>query len=717
MKSLRAYITISLLLASLNCIACWFPITSPTDNMMYRLMEDVSPYYKYYDRPYFDPSTNSVSNEYFRAENIKLWRKQTNTKISDKQIADYVYTFTADELKAHQEACIKDLGEEAYKFLVYAKQCEKAREEMNDPWYYPTKNDLLVQTLEGIAERGMNAHGKYFNRHVLQAIRALVAIRRDSTTVSFWEKAKPKMENDIIRTMAERHVASAYKRIGDNATARKIYARVGDLTSLYSCAENDAQMWEDVFRENPNSPFFVDVMQSLLTHLDNRYLCNHHYGEYDEYDEYENSLLNDDIEQLNIALGIAKKAIKDRRVKDKAMWYYSIAALLDARGDVHEALSYAKRGKAYCQKESFMDKSMRVMRIYLEAQICNYDSVYIAHLADDISWLSSLAKRNITSKLKSELTPHIVVEKWGGKVYRYTPYISYTNKMYWSDAINRILADVIAPRLKRQGKAVDALLLANLGEFWLPRNATGKAHSANDPTHYYFTDHSNTMADMADTCSANTIMAMYKRLKHPCNPMDRLVKQYGNADQSYWCDMIGTHCIAEHRYEEAVAWLKGSSASYQRNSSTWDWYDRDPFCLKIGWSTASRHAIKKKADYKLAFAKRMVELKHQMNHAKTADLRAVAMILYGVGMRNQTDWCWVLTRYRNSIETHNDYVDFKKSQSMIDKGLASMEDKELKAYYLYAFARNKEVMDLCYDTQIAKILQAHCDIWRDYKKK
>lgn len=711
MKRLRAYTIISLLSTSLSCVACWYPTPTPRDNMIYRLVEDVSSYYIYDSAPYFNPSNNSVSNEYFRTENIKLWRKQTNTTISDKEIERFVYLFSADELKAHKESCIKNLGEDAYEFLVYAKICEQTREEMNDPWYYPTKNDPLANILQEISDKGMDSQNKYFNRYVLLTIRALVAIHKDNAAVAFWEKAKPKMGNDIILTMAERHVAMAYNKIGYHSTARKIYARIGDLTSLYCCSDNHAQMWEEVFRENPNSPFFVDVMQSLLTHLDNRYFdkMTQDYG-------YKASWLKNDMEQLNTALKTAIRATKDHRVKDKAIWYYSAAALLDSKGDVSRALSYAKRGKVYCKKGSFMDNSMRVLRIYLEAQMCTYDSAYIVRLADDLAWLSSLAKSNITQKLKSELKTHTVIENWGGQVYRYSPDVFYTNKMYWSDAINRILADVLAPKLKRQGKAVDALLIANLGEFWLPRNATGKAHSPNNPGSDSFTDHSNAMAEMADTCSAKTIITMYKRLIHPWNVMDRLVKKNGIVDKDYWCDVIGTHCIAEHRYKDAVSWLKSSSASYQKNCSTWYLYDRDPFCLKIGWATDRRHIVRKKADYKLAFAKRMVELEYQMNHAKAGDKRAEAMVLYGVGLRNQSDWCWTLTRFGDYGCTHDDYVDSKRSQSMIDRGIASMKDKELKAYYLYAFARNKEVMDLCYDTKIAKKLQAHCDVWRNYKK-
>lgn len=698
------------MLICLSSMACWYQIPCSRDNMIFRLMEDVSPYYHYNWEPYYSPTNSAEVDRHFRAENIKLWRKQTHTTITDEEIERYVYTYTEKELKAHKASCCKNMGEDAYKFLLFAKKCEATRQEINDPWYYPTKGQPLVKTLQKISEKVVTPRDKYFNRYVLQSLRAMITIRRDYMAVDLWEKAEPSMEHDIIRTMAERVVARAYLKVGNTAKARKIYARVGDIASLYECVDDPMEMWEEVFRENPNSPFFQEVLQSMLTHFDNRYLDKmQDYG-------YELSELKEDMDQLNTALKYAKLAIHDRRVKNKAMWYYSAAALLASKGDVTEALSYAERGKAYCTSGSFMANSMRVLRIFLEAQTCQYDSAYASRLANDMTWLSSLARRHITSELKEELTPRVVTETWGEATYQYIPDIYFTNKMYWSDAMNRILVDVLAPRLKRQGRAVDALMVANLGEFWLPKNATGSAHSPNTPNPYGFTDHSNAMAHMADTCSATTLMAMYKRLKRPANAMDRLVQKNGLVDKDYWCDVIGTHCIAEHRYKEAVSWLRGSSASYQRGSATWAWFDRDPFCLKIGYSSPRRHHVQKKADYKLAFAKRMNELCRQMTHARTADKRAEAMILYGVGLRNQSDWCWALTRYTDFIYEHDEYLDTTNSQTMIDKGLAAMRDKELKARYLHAFARNKEVMDLCYDTKIAKKLQAHCDVWRDYKK-
>ena len=74
-----------------------------------------------------------MSDEYFRTENIRLRRTQTRTTTSDRKIEDYVYTYSADELKTHKSSCCKNMGDNAYQFLLFTKLWEKARNEMNDP--------------------------------------------------------------------------------------------------------------------------------------------------------------------------------------------------------------------------------------------------------------------------------------------------------------------------------------------------------------------------------------------------------------------------------------------------------------------------------------------------------------------------------------------------------------------------------------------------------
>lgn len=230
------------------------------------------------------------------------------------------------------------------------------------------------------------------------------------------------------------------------------------------------------------------------------------------------------------------------------------------------------------------------------------------------------------------------------------------------------------------------------------KNVYGKAASPNCEGIYTTTNLSNEMMGVADSCSARIIAKMYQRIRHPQKDIDRLVVKYGKVDKGYWHDIIGTHYIAEHNYRKAVKWLKGVSRSYQKEISTSEYFDRDPFCL--GWGAIKdQKYLKSRYNYKLNFAKEMVSLERTMKTAKNRDKRGEAMILYGMGLRNQKQWCWALSRYSDSSKFYyakvessdffegaeGGFIDISDSKKMIDKGIVMLKSRELKARYLHLF--------------------------------
>ncbi|MCM1079987.1 MAG: hypothetical protein NC344_11040 [Bacteroidales bacterium] len=66
------FLTVSILLVSVSSYGCWYSRPLPTDNMIYRLVEDVSPYYVLDSAPYFYHANNSTADFGFRRENIAL---------------------------------------------------------------------------------------------------------------------------------------------------------------------------------------------------------------------------------------------------------------------------------------------------------------------------------------------------------------------------------------------------------------------------------------------------------------------------------------------------------------------------------------------------------------------------------------------------------------------------------------------------------------------
>ena len=718
MKSLRAFTVISLMSCAASASACWYFERPGTDNMIYRLYEDVTPYYMYQD----NHSLVYAADVETEADNLALWRRQTATKMSDGALRWYVYKSSAAELRERGAQAVSIFGRDGYRLLVIAKECEAYRSYLNDPWYYPCRNDRMSQRMEPLLREAASYNGRrYASRYALQALRLMVAKGRYAEAVSYWEKRGRQIPHDAVWDMAERHAACAYLHTGDTLTAASIYARQGDLMSLHHCRLPREKVWNMVYDANPDSPFFKAELQFLLTHIDNRYMQRNE-QEYRTYGgDYFLEMLEADRRDVSVALSVANRAIADRRSKNLAMWYYAKAAILDAMGRGDEALATARTGLALCPKGSFLATSMRVLRMYIEAQSCNYDADYIARLGDDLKWLNDNAHRHLTDSVRKRYAyeREQIEGEW------YTSTVRFDNQFYWYDVMSRVLVDALVPRLIATGHSADAFLYANLGVFWIMKNVYGRAESPNDPDPYITTTHSNAMVAMADTCRAADLIEAYRHIARPTRTIDRLVRSNGQAGKSYLCDLIGSRLIAEHNYALAAKWLRNVSRVYQRRMPAWKYYTRDPFCFRIGWSTPKRHHTRQSYDYKLRFASEMARLKRIIDTSTNADERGEAMIRYGVGLRNQKEWCWALTRYgdssANSYGTEPDpdawgtFYDISDSKQMIEQGIATLKSRELKAHYLHLFARNKEVMDFYADTRTASDLRAHCDLWRDYK--
>ena len=700
MRSSRVFTTASLLLMAAGAFACGPFITQSRDNMIYRLVEDVSPYYHYEDYHFYhyEPDTST--------DNLKLWRQQTGTRLSDDSLKWYVYESSLEDLLKQENQATRHFGKDGYRLLVIAKECEQFRNYINDPWYYPCKEDSAVVRVNGILQEARAYQGRYASRYALQIIRLLVSTHRNQEAVAYWEGHGRKLPHNVIWKMAERHVARAYLSTGDTLTAATIYARHGDLQSLQQCGLDEERAWKVVYENSPDSRFFESELQYLLTHLDNRY-----------YDYYVKGSLREkkELKTIDMVLDLSDRVIREHRVKDMGMWYYAKAALLDLTGRESEALAAVKEGEKWCEPGSFRSNSMRILRMFIEAKTCPYDSHYEQRLYHDLRWLDDNGRKNLTKGIRRKFF----------KSYYYDDVV-YENKYYWSDALNRILVDALAPRLKAEGHTTEALLYANLGVFWIMTNVYGEPDSPNDWGIYTTTNLSNAMVSMADTCSASDLIRVYHRIANPSRGIDHLVARYGRADQDYWADMIGTHYIAERKYALAARWLRKVSLSHQRQISTWDYYNRDPFCPKIGWNDDHRHHNKNRYDYKLRYARVMARLENLMKSHPSADERGKAMIRYGIGLRNQNDWCWALSRYYdtyyypgmdNQGREPRKETDICDGEKFINDGITALESHELKAYYLHLFARNKEVMDLYPDTKIAKNMRLHCDLWRNYKKK
>ena len=136
-----------------------------------------------------------------------------------------------------------------------------------------------------------------------------------------------------------------------------------------------------------------------------------------------------------------------------AAWCYTAGFLADLDARPNEAWNYVLQAEA-CPSSSFMKESIRVLKMYLDAKISVYDASYESRLHNDLRWLESKIKGNITKEVRENVADSYC--------YRSADYnISF---YYWNDMMRRILLSEICPRMLDRGMPIRSLQLANMAD-------------------------------------------------------------------------------------------------------------------------------------------------------------------------------------------------------------------------------------------------------------
>lgn len=685
--------------------ACGFSPYTPDNSYLYRILEDESIFseYPYSTCEYFMRSFD------FCDENLRLWREQTGTKMSEEKLRELIYGNNADVDMVGFNNCL-----EANECLEIIKNVQKIRKAMADPWYFPSNNwgcgkySLSLESLSDACKE--RAKGMFRERYVLQGLRCLNSLRRWGESIEFWEQQRDSIPDNFIRTMAEREVAAAYRQAGQDSIAASIYSRVGDIASLRMCKINRGSEMEFVYEHCPDSPYFPEEIQRVIMSIEKTHMINIQ----NRYDwEPEDSLFAERF------LKLCRRVLYERKVKNPAMWLYSAAATLDALDRPKESLSFIREGERQA-KNGFLRKSFRILKMHIEAKILPINNDYENRLFKDLQWLSGEIIENMNDGEKRNLR----------KLTRYGQGI---NIYYWNDAMRRILLSDVCPRLVSAGRTTRALQLANFADYYMFKKLGNNTVKFNEWEKSDWDDfsYSSNLFEMTDSLSASQL-AKYVQCQSKGNAaFDRFLASGSNLNTEYWYDIVGTHYLREHNYTEAAKWFSLLPKGYEKNTNIYrdctDYLLRNPFDLSLKDPNSNRSRLESTSNYKLNFAKKMVLYKHDMEHGKTASIRGEAKVYYAAGLMNQMEYCWALTKYSygwaeyleydenwNSYETEA-YASAKaESQRLMEEGLNEIIDPELKASVLHAMNRNKEVMMNYPFTWTAHQLYLHCDTWRDY---
>ncbi len=133
-------------------------------------------------------------------QNCESYHALTSPDISWKHIYTVVYRYSLEDMQGllkrrSDNQFVRYINEhndkELADYLLLAKRCEVVRLGMLDPWHYPPNED---SELEEILSEALDYRGtRLADRYLLQAIRALMSLKRYADIVALWQAGEAKV--------------------------------------------------------------------------------------------------------------------------------------------------------------------------------------------------------------------------------------------------------------------------------------------------------------------------------------------------------------------------------------------------------------------------------------------------------------------------------------------------------------------------------------------
>lgn len=703
MRFVRFIVTISLLWLANHAFACGPIIYSPSEYYLFHLV----------DLPEGPDGSFNLNSR----ENCLLWQEQTSLAIPLDDIYQVVYKYELETLTAlksrkfQPEAKGNKMaqwlrsrgGKEALNFLILAKNCEWLRSEFISPWYYPSKKDPVKYSLNEVAEvaRQKANHYEFGDRYTLQAVRAMTSLGQYAEIIEFWNEIKKCLSEGIMRRMILSYVAGAYVHLDDMEQAKTCYKMANDLTGLLECdlrykpgmsrVEEMALLYESY----PDCPLFRRKLWDILGRIE----PDRHWE-----DDWRWEWNDDDRNEIQ-ALGILCDKVLDGDLPaDKALWAYAATYIAHLQGDDRKADHYLKVAEKTVKDQNLAD-AVKVMRIYIDAQISTYDKAYEQKLFAQLRWMQGMIENHLDETIVK-----------GFRFWQLTGSFSY---YYWNDAMRCVLLGTVCPRWVEQGSTTLALQLANYASYTMLNEVPSKLYKCRNHEWGNSYDYCSHFAEMADSLSADALIAYTDIALKPKTELQRFLNVHSFIDSDYLNELIGTHCLREMRYADAEHYLSKVASDYFVRTNVFGegYLNRDPFSVEPSkWS----HGL----EAKLFFARKMHRLEQDMASTSDPNLKAMMMLDYGLGLRNSFDYCWALTQYGRgwvggSISFYWEDATLtqqalQRADRLLSKALNTFTNDEFAAQAQLRFCNFKTVKERYSNTLAWQRIQGRCDTYKDY---
>lgn len=662
---------------------------------------------EYYMYRAYDRGDERLSSSEYR-QNCRAWQAVTSMSVPIEDIRQVVYKYDMDKVRqimngsgdhnAFAGWLRKNNDQEVLDFLILAKSCEKVRQERSSRWYYPSKHDEVLMNLESIRDAALAYAGKRLrDRYALQAVRAMHSLGEYERIERWWDENESGIRPGIIRDMAEGYVAGALYRMGKYEKALDYALRSQDIGFIAAALHNSGRKTDDlsvlefVAKHCPDNPNVPEFLQKKFHGAE-----DHHDG----IEEYVTPCL---------------KAAESPDCKSPAIWYYTAAYIQDLLGQTRDAYVNVKKAGA-SEGIAFVNESVKMLRIYLEAKMLRYDGSDDARLLSNLGWMDKMLCGNITQDVREKTA----------EIWRLGINQSY---YYWGDMMRKAVLGEMVPRMQTSGRGRTAIALANMADnrllglvdayttYWVGDRYSSELQSF---TMHEFRhmgifentyDYRNGFFELMDSIKVRHLEAYVGTVGRASSSLDRFLDERGYVDMDYLNELLGTRYLRDMDYANAVRVLSKVSPGYQYRTNLVPYMSRLPFEYEHRKSTIQN-------EYKLSFAKSMRDYQKQSN-SSDPDRAGLAMVMKGLGIRSSFGYCWALTQYHlyeedDWLESAHTSKALARAEELMRAGLATIRDRELAAKCCVMLLELKRAVTEYPETMAADFVRTRCDSYKDY---
>lgn len=642
---------------------------------------------------------------------LNAWNAYAHCSLTPDKVEE-LRTLSTDDLNRYGHPVIDYARNHGDKeMLLYLDCLARYLEAVNlgagyNSWNYPSASDLATYNLKLRTVLGtikVYKPVKYPERFRLLHMRVLYRLGDYAAADRLW-KAHPidKPANVFERMTCGFYAATLYARDRRDDAAR-LYALIGDAASARLCMNNRGSVsyMRSVADVDVNSsilPFMVENFINSLqeTHdasiqaqemdFDNDYmdyffscagydsphtlyntdftrLLSHerllsepfttHFAEYRTF-----AVLDNEIEAF---MQFSATLLQRADLADPILWRTARAYIYYMRGQHDEAWAEINQPSPIPSPSEDVADCERTIRLLIATTLDDEDQMERT-LSDLLPWLRK--------KMKAE-------EKARKRDYDYEDWSNiYPDLYFWQNVYYRILVHGLAQHYAAKGDAT----MQHLCYFLVSEDIHNNGASDDDiltrqPYIFYQDGYAGIFNDKFSDLSIDRQATIYHELfgKRSLTDFQTYLKNSAHLDANDFIDAIGTHCILEGHWEQALSWLKDIPLSYlstqhvayyaaPRSYKTELWFrhisvDYDPWGGHYDeeteeWVPNEYPTPVFKSNPKIDFCRDVMRLEKEVRKAKgearCAKAYELATILAQASPHGD---CWWLARYKTSVGT------------------------------------------------------------------